>query len=87
MSGGALTKEAKEMYLKEDIEHHRQRTLNNKNFIPKEKGLCTNSICKCGHKKYGHNLNENGTYGSCHIDDCECNKFISQLKDVGGEKK
>lgn len=39
MSGGALTKEAKEMFLKEDIEHHRQRTLNNKNFIPKDKIL------------------------------------------------
>jgi hypothetical protein len=27
MGGGALTKEAKEMFLKKDIEEHRQRTL------------------------------------------------------------
>ena len=37
-----------------------------------------NSMCKCGHLKYGHHLFMTGSYGKCEIDGCDCGKFIME---------
>jgi hypothetical protein len=39
-----------------------------------------NTMCKCGHLKYGHDLKENGSYDKCHIDDCKCKIFTQEIK-------